>query len=116
MGRMTPVAEHMVAYHVDTNAGTEIIPESVCGVLSNDACLTPFESVETLVKLEPYLESSTIHSVERREGWYGRLSASGYLDCIPWDGPYDTAGEALASVKETFDCDDNGDDLPEDGT
>ena len=105
MAFMVPVAEHMAAYHVETNAGTEIVPEDVCGVLNLNVDGMP-DDVRTLL---PYLEHPRIAGVERKEGWYGRLSASGYLDCTSWDGPYATADEALDAVKEAFDCDDEGD-------
>jgi hypothetical protein len=108
-----PVAEKLAAYHVETENGTEIVPETVCGALRNEACLTPYESVENLAALEPYLEGSRVESVERREGWYGRLSASGYLDCTEWQGPYETADAALDAVKEQYDVDDNDDDVSE---
>jgi len=44
-------------------------------------------------------------------GWYGRLSAPGYLDCTDWTGPFDTEAEALKNVMETFEVDENGEDL-----
>jgi hypothetical protein len=53
---------------------------------------------------------SRAFSVERQVGWYGRLSAPGYLDCTEWDGPYDTADEALDAVKEAHGVNDDGDD------
>jgi hypothetical protein len=31
MGFMIPTAEYFAAYHVETNCGTEIVPEEVCG-------------------------------------------------------------------------------------
>lgn len=43
-------------------------------------------------------------------GWYGRLSAAGYMDCTAWDGPYATADQALKAVMEMYECDENGDD------
>ena len=33
---------------------------------------------------------------EPEAGWYGRLSAPGYLDATDWHGPYKTSDEALA--------------------
>lgn len=45
-------------------------------------------------------------------GWYGRLSAPGYLDCTDWNGPFDTEQEALAYVMNFYEVDENGDDLP----
>ncbi len=46
-------------------------------------------------------------------GWYGRLSAPGYLDCTDWSGPFPTAEEALAYVMEFYEVDENGDDAHE---
>lgn len=87
---MVPVAEHFAAYHVETNAGTEIVPEDVCG-----AIVDVDDEGET-GQLAQYCEGSRIESVERKVGWYARLSAPGYLDCTGWDGPHATADEALA--------------------
>ena len=42
-------------------------------------------------------------------GWYGRLSASGYLDCTDWSGPFATHTEALAHVLYFYEVDENGD-------
>ena len=44
-------------------------------------------------------------------GWYSRLSAPGYLDCTDWSGPFESEQEALDYIMETFDIDENGDDL-----
>jgi hypothetical protein len=46
-------------------------------------------------------------------GWYSRLSAPGYLDCTDWTGPFKTGQEAFDYIKELFEVDDNGDELPE---
>ena len=45
------------------------------------------------------------------DGWYGRLSAPGYLDATDWNGPFATSDAALAGVCEMYDCDENGDPL-----
>lgn len=50
---------------------------------------------------------------ENLAGWYGRLSAPGYLEATDWDGPYESDEEALKAVMELFECDENGEDLPE---
>lgn len=31
-------------------------------------------------------------------GWYGRLSAPGYLDCTDWSGPHDDEDSALLDL------------------
>lgn len=41
-------------------------------------------------------------------GWYSRLSASGYLDCTEWSGPFDTEKEALEYIMNLFEVDKNG--------
>ena len=86
--------------------GTEIVPEEVCGSidLASDTEDDPIAD-----KLLEYCEGNQIESVERKQGWYARLSAPGYLDCTSWDGPYATSKEALDAVKEFYECDDNGD-------
>ena len=115
MAFMRPVAERFAAYHVETNAGTEVVPEEVCGEISCKVCEQTGEICsETQQALASYVEGSAIDSVERKEGWYARLSAPGYLDCTEWDGPHETAELALAAVKEFYEVDDNGDDPPED--
>lgn len=43
-------------------------------------------------------------------GWYARLSASGYLDCTDWQGPYSTAFRAIRDLCRTYDIDLNGHD------
>ena len=45
---------------------------------------------------------------ELTAGYYGRLSAPGYLDCTDWHGPFDTAEEALDYVCDIYDVDEDG--------
>jgi hypothetical protein len=104
MGFMIPTAEYFAAYHVETNCGTEIVPEDVCG------SIVDVEDEGETGQLAQYCEGSRVESVERKQGWYARLSAPGYSDCTGWDGPYDTSQEALDAVKEFYDVDDDGDD------
>ncbi|MHA2334521.1 MAG: hypothetical protein ACXAEU_21010 [Candidatus Hodarchaeales archaeon] len=59
----------------------------------------------------------TIESiVEIRDKWWHRLSASGYLDCTDWAGPFDTLQEVRDYVIEFWEMDpDTGESLnPED--
>jgi hypothetical protein len=105
MAHMKPVAEHFAAYHVETNCGTEIIPEDCCGKAPDELTSNLYTDF-----FADYIEGSHVESYDRHEGWYARLSAPGYLDATEWHGPFDTEAEALASVKEMFDVDDNGED------
>lgn len=44
-------------------------------------------------------------------GWYGRLSAPGYLDCTDWSGPHETEDAALLDLFAMY-----GDDFDPDST
>ncbi len=110
MAFMIPQTEHLTMYHVETHeAGTEQIPQDVCGDLGEllDLGLDDVTaSSEALVaRLRPYLEG---HAIEVYTGWYSRLSAPGYLDCTSWDGPYATEKQARAACRDEYECDDNG--------
>ena len=37
-----------------------------------------------------------------KEGWLCRLSASGYLDCTDWHGPYASHVEALIALVDLY--------------
>lgn len=52
---------------------------------------------------------------EELAGYYSRLSASGYMDCTDWSGPYKTAAEALKACCEQYEVDEYGDNLSEGG-
>jgi len=68
---------------------------------------------------EEFLTPSDIYSeydhgkeTDRQTGWFYRLSASGYLDCTEWTGPFETEDEAREALSAEFDCDpDTGDDF-----
>jgi hypothetical protein len=47
----------------------------------------------------------------RRAGWYGRLSAPGYLDCTDWSGPYSSEEEAGEALNDMYDGDPIEDDI-----
>ena len=42
-------------------------------------------------------------------GWFAHLSANGYLDHTPWQGPYATEAEAVKAVCDLYECDEKGD-------
>lgn len=43
-----------------------------------------------------------------RKGWYARLSASGYMDCTDWMGPYSSEDEAIVELCEFWEVDTEG--------
>jgi len=55
--------------------------------------------------------SLTEHTIGK---WYYRLSASGYMDCTDWTGPFLTEEEARADLSDTYDCDPDTGDLLDD--
>lgn len=54
---------------------------------------------------------SHARSTESMSGIFVRLSAPGYMDCTEWDGPFTTEEEALEHLKETYDLEDEEDEL-----
>jgi len=102
----------MAMYFVETNHGTELVPEDICGRLDVDmANASEAELADAARVLLPYIEGSTVTGIERREGWYGRLSAPGYLDCTSWIGPYATEQECMTAVCDEWEVDANGNEL-----
>lgn len=49
--------------------------------------------------------------VPQEAGWYGRLSAPGYLDATEWQGPYLTEDMAVQAVCEMYEVDADGEPL-----
>lgn len=76
---------------VETTNGTEIYPE---GILSED-------DIKDIILTQNICEDNTL-DYETVEGWFGRLSASGYMDCTEWSGPYQSEEEALRSIEELY--------------
>jgi len=88
MGFMVPVAEHFPAFEsyceeTCRDCDAEGVPLSIDGTCAE--CFEP--------------------------GWYGRLSAPGYLDVTDWSGPFASGDEALKYVMEQYEVDENGDEL-----
>lgn len=82
---------------VDTNCGSFSFPADLIGkdllerIQDEDAILTNEEQKELL----QYTAGYQFFSAEIQEGYFSRLSASGYLDCTDWDGPYETLYECV---------------------
>lgn len=100
---MKPQAEHMHMWHVETTCGTALIPAEL---LSDN-----FDADEAAQYVEGKIYDN--QEPELKKGWYCRLSASGYMDCTDWNGPYETYEEAIAACCEEHDCDENGDPIDE---
>jgi len=47
----------------------------------------------------------------KEPGWYGQLSASGYLDCTEWSGPYSSEQEADEALNDMYDGEPLEDDI-----
>jgi hypothetical protein len=104
MGFMKPQVSFFAAYLVETNHGTEVVPEDVCGTIVD----TDDEGEWDI--LYDYLENDNIRGVERVEGWWCRLSANGFLDCTGWEGPFDTQEAAQEAIDAVLD-DQDGDEI-----
>ena len=88
MSFMQPQIDYFTAYEVETSSHSEIIPADLIGELSSD---------DWTAQLADYLEGDILDTEEMPEtvaGYFYRLSASGYLDCTEWSGPFATYEEA----------------------
>ena len=82
---------------VDTNCGSFSFPAELVGkdlverIQDENATLTNEEQKELL----QYTGGYTFFSAEVQTGYFSRLSASGYMDCTDWNGPYETLYECV---------------------
>lgn len=94
MPHLEPQAVYMKMLHVETSEGTELVPSDMV------------HPTPTALELEPFVQGSVRvfasgdPDVKRHEGWYARLSAPGYLDCTPWEGPFRSERGALRSLRD----------------
>ena len=101
MAFMTPEYRNDPFYEVETTAGGWLVPADLVG---DDPALEDFED---------YVEGEP-ESFTKVEGWFVRLSASGFMDATEWSGPHETEEEVREHVKEHWEVDpDTGDDLEE---
>jgi hypothetical protein len=106
MVHMHPIANCFKAYRVITNVGHEIVPVNDCAALD-------LAHPDALCLLAPYCYGGSVYSATQECGWYARLSAPGYLDCTPWEGPFTTEALALVSICNTYDVDLHGNAIAE---
>lgn len=81
-------------FEIDTDQGTEIVPDDVIGRTMNT-------DVSAFLN---YLEGKPLDDdelIEHKTGWLGRMSAPGYMDCTSW-GAYKTEQEANESLDDMF--------------
>jgi len=93
---MQAQARRIAMLHVETTAGTSIVPSHYF------PCVPTADDVRDYVEGVPYLDDDTGGlDYECRAGWYARFSAHGYMDCTDWDGPYETEHAALSALAES---------------
>lgn len=84
-------------YAIETENGTQFMPEDVCGELKGMESGVMYEPVEDEregtefdtwqeweTQVRDYLDGNKIRSIEKCKGKLYRLSAPGYLDCTEW--------------------------------
>lgn len=77
------------------------------------AFMVPVAEYLTESEAAEYILGEEVHHTDDDDelpgaGWYGRLSAPGYLDCTEWQGPFTRAWMAIREVCRTYDVDVNG--------
>lgn len=93
-------------WSVDGEAGTDFVPDEVCGNLASADFPTHIGDVYNpngngrnyWRYLSQYCENRKPTSIERVRGYFARLSAPGYMDCTAW-ACYATKREAMAALR-----------------
>ena len=97
-------------WHIDTARGCWVVPVHVCGIgkkfsvgmkLDEDVELGAEDAqfrTDVFDTLKPYADGE-INEAKLLEGWYGRLSAPGYMDCTEWNS-FDSEEEAITYYAE----------------
>ena len=109
MSHLEKEVTHELFIVCETLAGKEMFPADLVGVwepfaevfLGTDEPTDPVDG-DMLDRMEPFLSTSNVVSVECVRGWFARLSAPGYLDCTDWSGPFDSEEEALEFLEEMY--------------
>jgi hypothetical protein len=96
MSFMEKQVRNFSTWQVETTCGTETVPCDVCNI------------ADIADYIEGTLRESTKDDPDTLKvtGYFGRLSAPGYLDCTEWSGPFDTEKEAKDYLTEMYGDDD----------
>jgi len=54
---------------------------------------------------EPKDDHYRIVEESKKDSWFARLSASGYLDCTDWSGPFKSLKAAKDHIRNTWEVD-----------
>jgi len=103
MSFMQPVIEFGKWYEIDTMNGTSFVPFDVIGEINQSFLGNPPSSYARK-RVADYVDCDVkdINTIEIREGFGARLSASGYLDCTEWT-VFDSEKEAKEYLVEMYD-------------
>mgnify|MGYP003375598234 CR=1 FL=1 len=77
-------------------------PDMFCGAITVDMEDGPMPSEDWLSNHCPSEDADRVE--DEIMGYLVRLSASGYMDCTDWIGPFDTEEEAWEALVDTY-CD-----------
>lgn len=102
---MHPHVEYTSFYLVETNEGTELIPQDVCGAVTDPRQLQPY--CNGAVDFDGDIPAAE-QVPELRTGWIGRYSAPGYMDCTEWCHAH-TEAELWEELIDAYGTDDGGD-------
>lgn len=98
---------------VDGPYGGESIPVDVCGNLPDyeetiadcpdGTDPDDYYKEVAFAAVAGYCENVECYEIEEKSGWYGRISAPGYMDASDWSGPYDSEAECKRALCEDYD-------------
>ena len=103
----------------NTHGETTLVPEDVVGSIDLDGGWNEDNeewSDEVVRAFRDYVEGTVDESCDIRyvdNGWYGRYSAPGYMDCTDWTWA-DTEEELIAELKSMYGDEDEDDSEDED--
>lgn len=104
---------------VEGPAGNDFIPEIICGPVPDfggDSVMESSDPPGAWVRetypdkgpvppaLRDYTENREVWHIRTVTGWFARWTmGGGNLDCDAWSGPFDTEEDAIASIEDDTD-------------